>query len=98
MEDKGPMGMLFDLSFTEFVTTRIIKVIFIIGIASAVIWALAFIIGGFSVSLGRGIVFLILSPVVFFLSVLVARIWCEILIVIFRIAENTGKLAEQKKA
>jgi len=98
MQNKGSIGMLFDLSFKEFVTTRIIKVIFIIGVVFAAIGTLVLIVSGFSASAGRGILFIILSPIVFLLYVLVARIWCEIIIVVFRIAENTSRLVDQGKS
>jgi len=97
MPNRGPISMLFDLSFTEFVTTRIIKIIFIIGIVLAAILAFALIIGGFSAGTGRGILFLILSPLVFLFYVLLARIWCEVIIVLFRIAENTSRMVDQNR-
>ena len=98
MENKGAIGMLFDLSFTEFVTTRFIKFLFIIGVVFAAIGALALIVAGFRGGAGKGILFLILSPIVFFLYVLLARIWCEMIIVVFRIAENTSRLVDQGKS
>lgn len=98
MQNKGPIGMLFDLSFKEFVTTRIIKAIFIIGVVFGAILALVLIVTGFNDSAGTGFLFLILSPSVFLLYVLVVRIWCEIIIVLFRIAENTSRLVDQGKS
>ncbi len=98
MKNKGFIGMLFDLSFSEFVTTRLIKILFIIGVVFAAICSLSFIVGGFSAGAGEGILFLILSPIVFFLFVLISRIWCELIIVMFRIAENTGRIVDQGKS
>lgn len=97
MAQKNSIGMLFDLSFSEFVTTRVIKVLFILGVIFAAIGTITLILGGFSASTGRGSFFLILSPLFFFLYVLGVRIWCEMIIVIFRIAENTSRLVEQNK-
>ncbi len=97
MSAKGTVGMLFDLSFTEFVTARVIKVLFVIGVVFAAIGTIALIIGGFSAGAGKGILFLILSPLVFLLYVFGARIWCEMIIVLFRIAENTSRLVDQNK-
>lgn len=97
MSQNNPIGMLFDLSFSEFVTTRVIKLLFIIGVAFAAIGTLALIVGGFSDGAGKGFLFLILSPILFLLYVLGARIWCEMIIVLFRIAENTGRLVDQNK-
>ena len=97
MEGKGFFGSLFDLSFTEFITTRIIKLLFILAIIGSGLGALGIVVtasraGGAAIALG-----IILAPIVFFLYVLCARIWLELIIVIFRIAENTGRLVEQGK-
>jgi len=97
MTTKGSVRMLFDLSFTEFVTTHVIKVLFIIGVIFAAIGTIALIVAGFSAGAGMGILFLLLSPIVFLLYVLGARIWCEMIIVLFRIAENTSRLVDQNK-
>ena len=97
-EERGLIGSLFDLSFTDFVTTRIIKFLFILAIIFSGIEALAVVIAGFaSGSTAVGILTLLLSPVIFFLGVLMARVWLELIIVVFRIAENTGRLPEQKQ-
>ena len=98
MQNKSSIGMLFDLSFTEFVTTRFIKILFIIGVVFAAIGALALIVTGFSASAVRGLLFLILSPIVFLIYVFLVRIWCEMIIVVFRIAENTSRLVDQGKS
>ena len=97
MSQKSSIGMLFDLSFTEFVTTRFIKVLFVIGIIFAAIGAIALIVSGFGAGAVTGILFLILSPIVFLIYVFIVRIWCEIIIVVFRIAENTSRLVDQNK-
>lgn len=98
MQDKSLLGMLFDLSFSEFVTTRIIKFLFIIGVAFAGLITFFMIIAGFSGGAGRGILALIVAPFLFLLYVLGVRIWCEIVIVVFRIAENTSRMVEQNKS
>ncbi len=98
METKGFVGMLFDLSFSEFVTTRVIKVVYVIGIVLSGIYALGFIVAGFSQGTAVGIILLLLSPLVFLLGVLWTRIWCELIMVFFRIAENTTRMAEQGRS
>ena len=99
MEEKSFLETLFDLSFTEFVTTRLIKVVYVLGIIGAALAGLqriylAFRIGGF----GSGLLTLVVTPLLFLVAVLLVRIWCEMIIAIFRIAENTGRLAEAQKA
>lgn len=94
-EVKGTVGALFDLSFTEFVTIRVIRVLFIIGVVLSAVSAIGMIVSGFDIGTGAGVLALLLSPVVFILPVLLVRIWCEMIIVVFRIAENSGKLVAQ---
>lgn len=97
MEEKGTVGLLFDLSFSEFVTTRIIKVLFILGIIGAGIGSLVMLGTGFKNGFGAGLLALILAPLAFLFWTLMARMWCELIIVAFRIAENTSRLVEQGK-
>ncbi|MBN1764129.1 MAG: DUF4282 domain-containing protein [Sedimentisphaerales bacterium] len=97
-EQKGFFSALFDLSFSEFITTRIIKLLFVIGIIGAVIATLMLIVSGLASSSGAAKVFyILLSPVFFILYVLFVRVWLEMILVFFRIAENTTKLVEQNK-
>ena len=91
------LSALFDFSFSEFVTTKIIKILYGILIALAVVAAFVAIIAGFIDSAWQGILMLILSPFLFLLYVIMARVWLELVIVIFRIAENVGEIAERKK-
>tara|TARA_Y100000385_G_C12807077_1_gene514430 strand:- start:129 stop:458 length:330 start_codon:yes stop_codon:yes gene_type:complete len=86
---KGFFGRLFDLSFTEFVTPSIIKLIFIVGIILAALMSL-FVFASFARQgggyLAAGIVF---APLVFFVYVLFARVLSEVYLILFRIEENT---------
>ncbi len=97
MEEKSTLAMLFDMSFTEFVTTRVIRFLFIIGIFLGGVGTLSAIARAFHSGFFRGLIVLILSPLLFLLYVLISRIWCEIVMVVFRIAENTSRLVEQGK-
>ncbi|HMP74323.1 MAG TPA: DUF4282 domain-containing protein [Kiritimatiellia bacterium] len=95
--NKGPLTALFDLSFTEFITTKFIKALYVVLMGISAIVALFMIGNGFSRSFGSGLLMLILAPLLFLLYVFFARIWCELIIVLFRIAENTTRLVEQGK-
>ena len=95
MENHGFFKRLFDLSFKEFVTTKIVTFIFILAIIIGGLIAIGILISGISRGVGMAFVSLILAPIVFFLYVLFSRIWLEIIIVLFRIAENTTTLVEQ---
>ncbi len=98
MEEKGSLGLLFDLSFSQFLTPQVIKVLFGIGVFFAAIGSLMFLWSGLKGGFFQGLLFLILTPILFLLCTLGVRIWCELVIVAFRIAENTSKMVEQDEA
>lgn len=91
MDSKGFFESLFDFSFTSFVTTRIIGVLYALMIAVGVLCLLVAIFPVFTMSgvseAGK------LAPFVFVLYVVIARVFCEVIIVLFKIADNTGILA-----
>ena len=94
METKGFFGRLFDLSFNEFITTKIITVLYVCAMVGAGVWGLTILFGGFaSKSFGGILAGLVLAPIAFLVGTILARIWLETLIVLFRIAENTAKIA-----
>ena len=92
-ERRGFFSELFDFSFAEFLTPKIIKVLYGLGILMAGIVAIGFLASGFKTSTGLGIVTLILSPIVFLLYVIFIRVYLELVIVIFRIADHTETMA-----
>ena len=92
----GFFQALFDFSFTDFVTSKIIKLLYGLTIFFAAIIALIIIIAGFSAHPGAGILaLLIVAPLIFLISVIYGRVLLEIIIVIFRIAEHTAEIAQK---
>jgi hypothetical protein len=85
---------LFDFSFSEYVTTKIIKILYVISIVLAgLTWVgtLLYMLFGLSrTGLGAIAVIggLIFCPIGFILHVVIIRMTYEILIVVFGIAEN----------
>jgi len=96
MEQKGLVGTLFDLSFSSFITTKIIRVLYAIGIVLAGLLALGTLFSGFAGDGGGAAILLgvILAPVVFFIAVLAVRVYMEVIIVLFKIAENTSAITQ----
>lgn len=84
---RGFFSILFDSSFTDFITLKIVKFIFIIGLVLIGLATVAIIFSSFQGSTTTGLFMLILSPVFFIFMVMIHRIYCEILIVIFKVAE-----------
>ncbi|MCK4643015.1 DUF4282 domain-containing protein [bacterium] len=94
MEKKNFVQKVFDLSFKTFITLDIIKIIFIIMIVFIGLGTLVGMFSGFvgvNGSVLTGIVGLILSPIVGVLAVIGARVWCELILIFFRIESNTKK-------
>ena len=92
MGQKGFLGALFDLSFSEFITGKLIKFLYILLLIVLVLGYLGFVITGFSNGVGTGLLFLfIVGPIGVLLYLILIRVYLEIIMVIFRIEENTRK-------
>ena len=87
------VSALFDLTFQRFVTIGIIKIVYLIGLVFIAIGFLFMVISGFTQGTMGVIAALILAPIVCFLWVLFLRIYLELIVVLFRIAENTSIMA-----
>ena len=97
-EAKGFIGALFDLSFTSFITTKLIKVLYIIAIIFAALYALAALSYGYALGGVAGLIgALIVSPIVFLAGVIFARVYMELVMVIFRGAEHLAEIAKNTK-
>jgi Domain of unknown function (DUF4282) len=93
---KDFFASLFDFSFTAFITSKIIKLLYALSVVGAGLSALAFITSGFSNSVALGVVMLLIGgPLYFFLVVISARVFLEIIIVLFRMAEHIAEIAAQ---
>ncbi len=94
-QPKAFFGSLFDFSFDMLIAPRIVKVLYILSIALAGLWALFLIVGGFAQSPGAGILMLIIvGPLAFFVCVIYARVVLEIVLAIFRISDNLSKMVD----
>ena len=95
-ESKGFFGSLFDFSFTSFVTTKIIKVLYVLILVLAVVSALVYTIIAFRVSPGFGILTLVIGDPLFIIIVMAFwRLVLEAFIVVFRISDDIRALRER---
>ena len=83
---------LFDFSFSEFITPKIVGVLYAIGILGISIASLGILGAGFQS--GNGIVTLLVTPLIFLLYIIFLRVGLETLVVAFRTSENTKRTAE----
>ena len=94
MSDKtGFFKTLMDFSFSSLIAPKVVKFLYVVAIIACAFASLSVVIGGFAGSVASGFLLLIFSPVFFVLMVIMARIYLEIIIVIFRIAEDLRKIA-----
>jgi Domain of unknown function (DUF4282) len=99
MDTKGFFASLFDISFSSLITTKVIKVLYVISLIVIGLFALFFIIGAFTVSAGLGVLTLvILAPLGALLYAVYTRVILEFIIVVFRIAEYNRELVELTRA
>ncbi len=111
-QGKGFIGSLFDLSFSSFVTVRLVKVLYVLTLVLLVLAYVGIAIAIFAgndeqaVSIGAdgtiqsedsggsnvllGVLWLlILGPLMIFFYTLLYRVFFELIVVVFRIYENT---------
>jgi hypothetical protein len=87
---------LFDFSFTRFITLKFIRVIYIILVAMIGLVGLLLFFVSLASGHGVGGVFVAFSvvPLVTLFWIILARLTLEGIVVIFRIGENTTRIAE----
>ena len=91
----GFFALLFDLSFSDFITPKLIRVLYAIGIFGSGIVSLSFILGAFKQNTFLGVLALVFLPVLFLLGVLYVRVLLELAMVIFQAESHLRKLTEQ---
>lgn len=96
--EKNFFASLFDFSFSEFVTPRLVKVLYILAIVGIALYALFALYAAFAYSTGFAstLLSLILVPIGALVMLILARFYMELLLVIFRIADKVDKIAQNK--
>jgi hypothetical protein len=92
---KGSLSVLFDFSFRRFITVRLIRVLYVLALIGIGFATLGLIVTAFGSSAAMGILMLLIgAPIFFFLTLLSARVYLELIVVLFRVSENTSVIAE----
>ena len=95
MEPRGFLASLFDTSFANLVTPRVIKVIYIISMVVIGLAALFWIGAAFSQSAAFGLIVLVIAaPLVSLLYLIYTRVLLEVIIALFRIMESNQELVQ----
>jgi hypothetical protein len=83
------LRVLFSFSFNQKVSLKLVKFLFSLSIFSAGLMAIFFVIMGFKLSIWFGIFSLLIgAPLIFFLIVIYSRVFLEMILVIFRMADH----------
>jgi hypothetical protein len=99
MGEQGFLSSLFDVSFSSLVTTRVIKVLYVLSMIIIGLFALFFVVTAFSNSVASGIVvLLIIAPLAGLLYLIYVRVLLELVIVIFRIWETNVELVQLQRS
>ncbi len=89
---------LFDLSFREFVTPAVIKVLYVLAIVGVVFAWLVLAISGFRQSVGLGLFLLfVIGPLYALFLLILARVSMEFYIAVIRIAEDVRDLKKERR-
>jgi hypothetical protein len=97
----GFMAGLFDFSFTTFIATKVIKVLYGIFLLALVLGILGFI--GTSImamvngAILQGLGLLVVTPILAVLYLILGRMYFELIIVAFRVAENLTEINRKTK-
>lgn len=89
---KGFMASLFDTSFSSFVTPKVIRVVYIIVMIILALETLGYIIWGFAAFHAFGIIFMPIALLIGLVSLAIARISFELIMVIFRMGDDMHAL------
>lgn len=95
---KGFFASLLDFSFSSLITTRIIKVVYVILTVVISLIAVVYLIIGLVAlvtgNAGLGLGFIIGAPIGWVLYMIWARISLELVIIVFRIGEDARRVAD----
>jgi uncharacterized membrane protein len=99
MPEQGFLASLFDVEFKSLITTKVIKVLYILSMIVIGLAALAFVGAAFANSVAGGlIVLLIVAPLMALLYLIYVRVLLEIVIAVFRIMETNTELVTLQRA
>lgn len=95
---RGFFASLFDFSFSSLITTKIVKIVYVIATILIGLASLGFFVAWLTRG-GVGIVIAIIgAPILFIVYMIVTRIWLEIVIIVFRIGEDVRRIADAPRS
>jgi Domain of unknown function (DUF4282) len=90
-DDKNFFAALFDFSFQQQLTRRLVKLLYIIGILAGGICVVTYVVLGFQQSPAEGLIILVAGVVSLFVGILIWRVLLEMTLVILRISDSIDR-------
>jgi hypothetical protein len=99
MPEQGFLGSLFDVDFKSLITTKVIKILYILSMVVIGLIALGFVVAAFNSNAAAGLlVLVIVAPLMSLLYLIYVRVLLEIVIAVFRIMETNTELVALQRA
>jgi hypothetical protein len=93
IDGQGLLSALTDFTFERFVTARLVPVLYALGLVLGAVFAASQIMMAMRLGVLVALMGLVIVPLGFLLFALYLRVGLEIVIVLFRIEQNTARLA-----
>lgn len=92
---KAVSDLVLDFSFKNFVTPKLVRIIYALSLVAALLSALTWMFSGFKDGITHGLFTLVTGPLAFFFYVLCARVAMELVLAVFSIEAEVKKLNEK---
>ncbi|MFY9916528.1 MAG: DUF4282 domain-containing protein [Nocardioidaceae bacterium] len=90
-QDSGFFGALFDFSFSQFVTPKIVKLVYVLATIGLGLAYVIVVIAGFSQSAGAGLVLLVVGAIIALVYLAFIRMTLEFYYAIVRMSQDINR-------
>lgn len=90
-EEKNFFAGLFDFSFGQSLTRRIVKLLYVVSLLAGGVTVVACVVLGMQQSPAQGLIALVAGVAALFVGILIVRLLLELALVILRIAEGIDR-------
>jgi Domain of unknown function (DUF4282) len=89
---KGFLASLFDIHFNSFITRKLLTVIYVLAMIGIGLFFLIALVSALDSGGSRGLLVLIIGPILALLALVYVRVWLEFVAVIFSLYETTRRI------
>lgn len=87
-QETGFLTSLFDFDFKTLIAGRVVRVVYILAVIGGGLWALFTLWAGIRIGGGSAVLALITAPLGFLLFTVGTRLYLEVVLVLFKIADH----------